>query len=137
MATVTAKAHKVFGRGFSNEVQTVKLVYNFADDAGAFADVVKVGTTDGKILVVSSSVHVETTCTSGGSATLIAGVAGGTTNAFLASTAVATLVDDYAVNTAAGQGIVVASGAAVHVDIGVADFTAGKVNVILRYMNID
>lgn len=139
MATVTAKAHKVFGRGFSNERQTIKLVYNFADDAGAFADVVKIGTTDGKILVMDSCVHVETTCTSAGSATVIVGVAGGDTDAFmdLASGAVASLVDDYVNQETTGQGIVITSGQAIHLDIGTADLTAGKINVILSYINID
>jgi len=139
MATVTAAAHKTFGRGFSNERQIVKLTYNFANDAGAFADVVKVGTTEGKILVLDSAVHVETACTSAGSATVIVGVAGGDVDAFLAigSGAVASLVDDYAAQAAAGQGIVLASGAAIHLDIATADLTAGKINVILSYINID
>ena len=71
MAARTAAAHKVFGRGFSNEIQMVKLTYDFANDAGAFADHVIVGTTDGKILVMDSVVHVETLCASLGSATVI------------------------------------------------------------------
>jgi hypothetical protein len=139
MATVTAAAHKTFGRGFSNERQMVKLTYDFATDAGAFADVVKIGTTNGKILVMDSVVHVETACTSAGSATVIVGVAGGDTDAFmdLASGAVASLVDDYVNQETAGQGIVLASGAAIHLDIGTADLTAGKINVILSYVNID
>ena len=139
MATVTAAAHKTFGRGFSNERQTVKLVYNFTNDAGAFADVVKVGTTDGKILVLDSAVHVETACTSGGSATVIVGVAGGDTDAFMDTTsgAVANLADDFVNQETTGQGIVLASGAAIHLDIGTADLTAGKINVILSYVNID
>lgn len=139
MATVTAAAHKTFGRGFSNERQTVKLTYNFTNDAGAFADVVKVGTTDGKILVLDSAVHVETACTSAGSATVIVGVAGGDTDAFmdLTSGAVASLTDDSVAQETTGQGIVLASGAAIHLDIGTADLTAGKINVILSYINID
>jgi hypothetical protein len=139
MATVTAAAHKLFGRGFSNERQTVKLTYNFTNDAGAFADVVKIGTTEGKILVLDSAVHVETTCTSAGSATVIVGVAGGDTDAFmdLTSGAVASLTDDSVAQETTGQGIVLASGAAIHLDIGTADLTAGKINVILSYVNID
>lgn len=139
MSTVTAKAHKTFGRGFSNEKQFVKLTYNFANDAGAFADAVKIGTTDGKILVTASFVHVETLCASLGSATVIVGVAGGDTDAFLdlTSGALANLVDDAVLNETTGQGIVVASGADIHLDIGTADLTAGKINVILEYINID
>lgn len=139
MSTVTAAAHKTFGRGFSNEVQYVKLTYNFANDAGAFADVVKVGTTDGKILVLNSYVHVETLCASLGSATVIVGVAGGDTDAFmdLTSGAVASLADDYVSSETTGQGIVIASGAAIHLDIGTADLTAGKINLVMTYVNID
>lgn len=139
MATVTAAAHKTFGRGFANQVQMVKLTYDFANDAGAFADVVKIGTTDGKILVLNGYVHVETACTSGGSATVIVGVAGGDTDAFMdvTSGAVASLVDDYVASETTGQGIVLASGAAIHLDIGTANLTAGKINLCLVYMNID
>ncbi len=139
MTTVTAAAHKVFGRGFSNERKWVKLTYDFANDAGAFADAVKLGTTDGKILVMDSVVHVETLCASLGSATVIVGVGGGDTDAFmdLSSGAVANLVDDFCNQESTGQGIVLASGATILLDIGTADLTAGKINVILSYINID
>lgn len=139
MATVSAAAHKTFGRGFSNERKFVKLTYDFANDGGAAADAVKLGTTDGKILVMDSVVHVETACTSGGSATVIVGVAGGDTDAFMDTTsgAVANLVDDFCNQETAGQGVVLASGAAIHLDIATADLTAGKINVILSYINID
>lgn len=139
MAEVTAAAHKTFGRGFSNEVQMVKLVYDFANDGGEADDTITLGTTDGKILVLDSRVHVETACTSGGSATVAVGILGGDVDAFLDTTsgAVASLVDDYVASETAGQGLVVASGGKVSLDIATADLTAGKINVILRYMNID
>lgn len=139
MSTVTAYNHKYFGREFSNERTTVKLTYDFAKDAGAFADVVKLGTVRGKVLVLDSCVHVETACTSLGSATVIVGVAGGDTDAFmdLTSGAVANLADDFVNQETTGQGIVLADGAAIHLDIGTADLTAGKINVILSVMNID
>jgi len=53
------------------------------------------------------------------------------------SGAVASLVDDYVASETAGQGIVLASGAAIHLDIGTADLTAGKINLCLTYVNID
>lgn len=139
MSTVTAYNHKTFGRGFSNEVQMIKLTYDFARDAGESDDVIKLGTTNGKILVLQSYVHVETTCTSGGSATVIIGVASGDVDAFLdiTSGAVANLADDFVDKETTGQGIVLASGAAIHFDIATADLTAGKVNLILEYMNIE
>jgi len=139
MAQVTAAAHKTFGRGFSNELGYVKLTYNFANDAGAAADTVKLGTTDGKICVVMSRVVVETACTSGGSATMIIGVNGGDTDAFLDTTsgAVASLTDDSVHQETAGQGLVLASGAVIEADIATADLTAGKVHLHLWYVNQD
>lgn len=139
MAVVVANKHKTFGRGFSNETQYVKLTYDFANDAGAFADSVKIGTVDGKILVKQALVHVETACASGGSATVIVGVSGGDTDAFLdlTSGAVANLVDDAVLSETTGQGIVLADGAQIILDIGTADLTAGKINVLLWYVNAD
>lgn len=139
MAATTAAAHKTFGRGFSNERQTVKLTYDAANDSLLAADTVKLGTVDGKILVMDSVVHVETACTSGGSATVIVGVGGGDTDAFmdLASGAVANLVDDFCNQETTGQGIVLADGAEIVLDVGTADLTAGKINVILSYVNVD
>ena len=139
MATVTAKAHKSFGRGFSNEVQFMKLTYNFADDAGAFADVVKVGTVQGKILVKNAIVHVETACTSAGAAVVTAGAATADPDGFLAAGngAVASLADDYTVQETASIGLVVDANDTIVVDIATADLTAGKINVLLWYVNID
>ena len=138
MAVVTCAAHKTFGRGFSNEVQTVKLTWNQANDTGEADDTFKMGTTDGKILVLSSFVHVETAC-AGASGTAIIGVFGGDTDAFLdiTSGAVANLADDFVDKETTGQGIVLASGAIVSMDIATTDFSAGKINVILTYVNID
>lgn len=138
MSTVTAYNHKTFGQGFHNERQLIKLTYDFARDAGAAADVVKIGTTNAKILVLDSVVQVETTCTSGGSATVIVGVAGGDTDAFMDTTsgAVANLVADFCNQETTGQGIVIATATAIHLDIATADLTAGKINVWLSYVTL-
>ena len=58
MSTVNAAAHKTFGRGFSNERQFVKLTYDFANDAERQLMQSDSGTTNGKILVMDSVVHV-------------------------------------------------------------------------------
>jgi len=139
MATVTAKAHKTFGRGFTNETGFVRLTYNFADDAGAFADVVKVGTVDGKIMIQQAFVHVETACTSGGSATVAVGAATADADGFLTAAhgAVASLVDDFTYQDATSVGLVVGDGDTILVDIGTADLTAGKINVLIWFVNID
>lgn len=138
MAQFTSSAAKTFGQGFSNELSYMKLTYDFAVDGGAFADSAVIGTTAGKIMVVHSRVHVETACASLGSATLIMGVVGGDTDAFLdlTSGAVASLTDDSVHQETAGQGIVLADGAQIAADIGTADLTAGKVHLHLWYVNV-
>ncbi len=138
MSEVTCAAHKTFGRGFSNEVQTVKLTWNFATDGGLAADTFKMGTTDGKILVLVSMIHIEAACT-GASGTAIIGIKSGDTDAFMDITdgAVANLVDDFCAKDTTGQGIVLDSGAVVLLDIATTNFTTGKINVFLTYVNID
>lgn len=139
MAQKLVAAHKTLGRGFSNEVQMMKLTYDFAADGGATTDTYVLGTTSGKILVLDACVHVETACTSGGSATVAIGVNGGDVDAFLdvTSGAVANLVDDFTEKEAAGQKIVLASGAKIEAAIATAALTAGKINLVLSYVNID
>lgn len=139
MAQLTAAAHKTLGANYSNERQTVKLTYDFANDGGATADTIVLGTAGRKILILDACVHVETACTSGGSATLAIGVSGGDADAFLDATsgAVANLVDDFCEKETAGQKIVVASGGKIEAVIATAALTAGKVNLIVSYVNVD
>lgn len=139
MAQKTAAKHKTLGRGFSNEVQYAKLTWNYADDGGATTDTYVLGTADGKILILDACAHVETACTSGGSATVKIGISGGDDDAFLdvTSGAVANLVDDFTEKETAGQKIVVADGGKVEMAIGTAALTAGKINLIVKYVNID
>ena len=139
MANVTANGYKVLDRGFSNELSYAKLVYDFAEDGGASADAYRLALTAGKIMVVHSRVHVETAFTSGGSATVIIGVEGGDTDAFLdlTSGAVASLTDDSVHQETAGQGIVIADASYIAADVGTADLTAGKLTLHLWYVNVD
>lgn len=139
MAQKLVAAHKTLGRGFSNEVKMVKLTYDFALDGGAETDTYVLGTAGGKILILDACVHVENACTSGGSATLALGIDGGDVDAFLDTTsgAVANLVDDFTEKETAGQKLVVADGGKIEAAIGTAALTAGKVNLVVSYMNID
>lgn len=139
MANVTAAGFKTLGSGFSNEMQYVKLVYDFAEDGGASADAYRLAQASRKIMVVHSRVHVETAFTSGGSATVIIGVEGGDTDAFLdlTSGAVASLTDDSVHQETAGQGIVVAADSYIAADVGTADLTAGKLVLHLWFVNVD
>ena len=118
----------------------MRVVYDFAQDGGAFADTYRLAEVKGKILVVQATVHVITAFTSGGSATVAVGAETADGDAFLAATAVGTLVDDYVVKTAAGQKLVIDGATAtdyITVVLATADLTAGKLEVILEYVNID
>jgi hypothetical protein len=134
-----AAAHKTLGKLFSNQIQTEKLTYDFAEDGGATGSI-ELGTFANKSLVLDAWVHVETACTSGGSATVEIGINDADPNAFMDTTsgAVASLVDDLVHNEAAGQiGLVAAANDTVRLTIGAETLTAGKINVIVSYMNID
>lgn len=137
MATVTSTALKKFGDVFSGERFSTKLVYDFAVDGGAFADAVRIGRAAAKCIITEAYVHVETACTSGGSATVIIGIEGGDVDAFLdvTSGAVASLTDDAVLSETTGQGLVVAADSYVLLDIGTANLTAGKINVYLSGYN--
>lgn len=137
MAEFDAAAYKTFGPGFSNELSYVKLTYDFATDGGEADDTLVLGATTGKIMIVHSRVHVETAFT-GASGTVIIGVKGGDTDAFLdiTSGAVASLTDDAVHQETAGQGIVLASGAEVLMDIATTDMTTGKLHLHLWYVNV-
>lgn len=137
MANVNVAAYKTLGAGFSNEEKTAKLTWAFSD-GGATTDVYRLATTGRKILVLDATVHVETACTSGGSATFKIGATSADDDAFLDTTsgAVASMVDDYVVRETTSA-LVVGSGDFIALVIGTAAATAGKVNVFLRYRNID
>lgn len=139
MAQKTAAAHKVLGPLFSNEVGFAKLTYDFANDGGATSDTYVIGTAGRKIAIMDAMVHVETACTSGGSATVSIGVSGGDVDAFLDTTsgAVANLVDDFCEKETAGQKIVIADDGKIELVIGTAALTAGKINLYVKYINVD
>jgi hypothetical protein len=139
MANVNANAYKTIGGGFSNEVQHVKLTYDFAEDGGATADTVRLATFGRKVVITDAVVQVETACTSGGSATVTIGLQTADADCFLttAAGAVAALTDDACFKTTAGQAIVAPADEYVSVAIGTAALTAGKVNVFLTYRNAD
>ena len=135
MANITTAAYKVLDDAFSNEVKSVKLTYDFSADGGLDANQYRMAITDRAILVVSAIVQVETAFTSGGLATVTIGAETADPDCFLASTAVGTLVDNYAKAEAAGQAIVIGSGDYISLNPGTADLTAGKISLHLMYKN--
>ena len=137
MAVTTSTNIKKFGDVFSAERWSKKLTWEFAVDGGEADDTVRIGQAGAKCIMTEAYVHVETACTSGGSASMIIGVEGGDVDAFLDATsgAVASLTDDAVISETTGQGIVVAANSYIHVDIATADMTAGKVHLYLSGYN--
>jgi hypothetical protein len=133
-----AKAHKTLGELFSNEVQTVKLTYDFAQDGGGVGNI-DLATFARKAIVLRGVVHVETACTSGDAATVAIGINDTDADAFTTTTtgAVANLVDDAVLYVATTNAHVAQVDDTVRLAIGAHALTAGKINVIIQYMNID
>lgn len=123
--------------GFENEVSYVRCSYDFANDAGATGALV-MADFPSKAMILKAVVHVETACTSGGSATVIIGTSDDT-DAFmdLTSGAVANLVDDFALEEATAVGSVLDAADQILLTIGTAALTAGKINVEVQYVLVD
>lgn len=139
MARKKVSAHKTLGPVFSNEVGYMKLTYDLALDGGLTTDTYVMGTAGSKILILDACVHVENQALSGGSAAVSIGVVGGDVDAFMtaAQGAVANLVDDATVKDVAGQKIVLADDGEIELVIGTAALTAGKINLMVKYVKVD
>lgn len=134
MTAFVCEAHKTFGAGFQNELSYVKLTYDFAEDGGAYnGNTWDLGTTDTDILIVRGIVHVEDAVV-GSSSTITLGVNDEDADAFLAAVAEGTLVENYAIDTTAGQSLFVPSGDTIRMSIGTANLTAGKIHLHLFYV---
>lgn len=128
--------------GFGNQVEYVRYTYDFAVDGGAatFYDIL---TASQRMVIVSAHATVKTTCTSGGSATVIWGVTGNT-NRFMNTTqgAVASLTAGSTIVPVAVEGTpnvlptpcVLPSGDKVLMTIGTAALTAGKIEFVIGLM---
>lgn len=136
MAT-NAVAYKAPGKLFTNEKSFAKFTYDFAVDGGVVGTVV-LGKFDDKALILDAVVHVETACTSTGSATVKIGLKTTDDDCFLtaAAGAVANLADEFCAKQSAGQAIVAPADTNVELVIGTEALTAGKINVVVEYMNI-
>ena len=137
MAIVTANTYKTLDTVFTGERGFAKLTYDFAQDGGATADTVRLALVNRKIIIVECLLQVETAFTSGGSATMDIGATTADADAFGDGIAVATLVDDYAIDTAAGQSLVVDAADYIALTFATAAMTAGKLNLFISYYNAD
>jgi len=138
------KNKKTVAGGFSNEVEVVKVVYDFAKDGGA-TGALEILEAQDDLVILNFYVVGKTTCTSGGSATLDVGISGGDTDILLDGAAVASLTANAMVqptsivltegtpNTyVAALPQKLASGGKIIQTIGVAAFTAGKLEYVFH-----
>ena len=143
MASV-AKA-KTIGATFKNEKVVERVVYDFAVDGGATGALTRF-TAGSAVVVTDFYAVVKTTCTSGGSATVIAGVTGDT-DAFVTTTTGA--VAGLTANAVLQPVVVLSEGTpntiafplprrmaaddVLTMTIGTAALTAGKIEFVLEY----
>ena len=132
------QAYQRLGEPFVNEQKFLKFTWDFDVDGGA-AGTYTLGTVDHKMLLRAGYIHVETACTSGGSATVQVGFTTADADAILNTTsgAVANLTDDVVDTESAATNLVVAAGDTLDLVIGTAALTAGKINVFVEYVLID
>ena len=134
MATVVNYKEK---RGsFRNKPELVKVVYDFAKDAGATGvlDLLKVRKA---CIVRLAYLKVITTCTSGGSATVSAGKSSDVAG-LIAQQAVASLVAGFVAigATTVDASHVLAADAVIQQDIGTAALTAGKIEYAFEIQEV-
>lgn len=116
-------------RQFANNVELIEVEYDFAVDGGA-TGALDIVTFPEAMVLIDAYTKVDTTCTSGGSATLIWGIKGGDTDACLDATsgAVANLTAGVVVpGETTAKHIKLAAAAVLEMTIGTAALTAGKV----------
>jgi hypothetical protein len=119
--------------GFKNQLSFATLEYDFANDGGSTGALV-LATTAGDLIVHSALVYVVTTCTSGGSATVIMGSSSTDTDAFmdLTSGAVASLTANSVIYETTQQ-CYIPDAQTITMTIGTATLTAGKLHLKLIY----
>ena len=134
--TAVAK-YKKEGGGMGNDSHFVRAVYDFSVDAGAIG-VLDLFEADGACVIKSFHAVVETAFTSGGAATLTAGVQGGDVDVLLAAVALGSLTANsvHGEAVALNLPIYLADGAILQQDIKVAAYTAGKIEYVFEVMKV-
>lgn len=126
MATVSAYQGSEYV--FSKGTEHIEVVYDFSVDGGATGSLDLIKVKEGCVVELAY-LKVNTTATSGGSATVAVGVSGGA--GIVAATAVASLTAG-AVIVPAAQPTKLAADAVVQLTIAVAALTAGKITLVLK-----
>ena len=136
MTDIVVKGHKTFSAGFTGETKRVGLIYDFAQDGGAYNGKVYIlGTISGKVLIEKVIVRVVTAATSDGSATVIVGHTDND-DYWMDATggAVANLaIDKVGANATTGIPVILGDGKKITMTIGTADLKTGKIVVDVFY----
>lgn len=130
MAVLSDK--KIVGGGFSNEVQYVRVIYDFDVDGGSVADY-DVLVAEKECIVELEHIDVLTAVTSGGSLVMDLGKSAGGTQ-FLSDKAVAALTLNSIHKPDAPAGVKLASGDAIVMGIEAAAATAGKLEMVFKVL---
>lgn len=140
MGVVACKGAKTFSAGFTGETRRVALVYDFAQDGGAYnGNVYTLGTVSGSVLIEKVIARVATAVTSGGSATVIIGHTDNAdafvdaTGGALANIGAVTVIADATTNVP----MILVNGKLITMTIGTADLTAGKIVVEVWYKDVN
>ncbi|TXH08945.1 MAG: hypothetical protein E6R04_09630 [Spirochaetes bacterium] len=126
---------KYVGAQFQNDMEIVRVTYDFAEDTGAVADYDVLEAT-GNCVVKLLHAHVKTAVTSGGSLVVDLGKAAGGAE-FWSNKAVAALTLDsmHAVDAIAGtSGVELTEGEKVVLGLEAAAATAGKIEFVFAVM---
>jgi hypothetical protein len=133
------KDHKSVGQTFSNDIEYVRVSWDHALDGGA-TGVLDVFTAAQDIVVKSFHAVVKTPAASSGSATLIVGVSGGDTDAFMttANGAVANLTPAKVVVPfpATAMNVALPAGGKIIQTIGTEVMSAGKIEYVFGIMKM-
>ena len=137
MTATSATAYKVLDEN-TQEAEVVEILeYDFDNDAGAQGDY-NLGQFPHKALVTSAMVYIVTACTSAGSATVEIGASTADADGFLDATsgAVANLTIGTVHTETTATNLIVAADEYIQLTIGTADLTAGKVRVIVKWIEL-
>lgn len=124
------KGSKIVGAPFDNNVEVVRVIYDFSVDGGQVEDNT-VLTADGTILVKCIGINVETAMTSGGSATIDLGK-GASGVEFASGEAFTSFSANAFYPSESAAYLKLSNGEIINMGVAVAALTAGKVEFIFE-----
>lgn len=116
----------------SNEMKPHRKNYKVSRDGGDFGDTFELFEADRDMLIVIGNIDVKEAFLSGGAPTMLIGVLGGDADALMTSKLKAALIIDaqFALDSA-GTNLLLKKGEKIVVTVGVADYTAGEIELVI------